>query len=128
LLPHKAKQFISPTAKKLGYSDDLVEDVVMLYWQSVRDALSKPQNISITIADFGVFSVKPWKLDTSMIKNMAVSNNITPTTFTKCVILKQYEDKKETLDKLVLQFADLKLKKESIKEKRYGKDKTNLEE
>jgi len=128
LLPRKAKQFIAPTAKKLGYTEDLVEDVVMFYWQSVRDALNKPANISVTIADFGTFNVKSWKLDNFMIRHQAIIDNTDPTTYLNYAALKQHENRKEIVAKLIAQFAELNLKKEAVKEKRYGKDKTNLEE
>lgn len=120
--PHKAKEFISPTAKKLGYSEDLVEDITTFYWQQVRNKLSNPDSIAINVVSFGTFNVKAWKLDQFIIKYQKIIDHTELDTFQKFAAVKQLEKRKIIIDKLIQQFKELELKKQSVKEKRYGKN------
>lgn len=126
--PHKSKEFIIPTAEKLGYSKNLIEDITSFYWQSVRTALSKPENIGVTVSNFGVFNIKPWKLDQFIIKYQGIVKHTNVDTYMMYASMKQLEKKKLIVDQLIIQLAGLKVKKQSVKEKRYGKDKPDLEE
>lgn len=121
LKPHKAKDFIKPTADALGYSEKMVEDVTTFYWQKVRHKLSNPTSIAITVANFGIFKIKPWKLDQFIVKYQRIVDHTELDTFQKFAAVKQLEKRKVIIDNLVLQFKEQKLKKQSVKEKRYGK-------
>jgi len=121
LLPHKSKEFIKPTADKLGLSEDFVDAVTSFYWQQVKNKLSNPEHIAITVANFGVFSIKPWKLEQFDEKYKRIIKYTDLDTFQKFASVKQLEKRKVIIDKLVDQFKELALKKQSVKEKRYGK-------
>lgn len=125
--PHKSKEFILPTAKKIECSENLVEDITSFYWQTVRTALSKPENVGVTVSNFGVFNIKPWKLDQFIIKYQGIIKHTNVDTYMMYASIKQLEKKKLIVDNLIAQLAELKLKKQSVKEKRYGKDKPALE-
>jgi len=127
LLPRKSKEFIKPTAEKLGCSEQLVDDVRSFYWQQVRNSLSNPNSIGVMIADFGSFNIKPWKLNQFIIKYERIVQNTDLNTFQKFAAVKQLEKKKLIIDKLIEQVAELKLKKQSVKEKRYEKTNKDLE-
>lgn len=128
MLPHKSKKFIAPTAKKLECSENLVEDITSFYWQAVRTALSKPENVGVTVANFGVFSIKPWKLSQFMVKYEGIIKHTKVDTYMMYASIKQLEKKKLIVDNLIAQLAELQVKKQSVKEKRYGKgDKSDLE-
>lgn len=126
--PHKAKEFINPTAEKLECSKNLVEDITSFYWQSVRTALTKPENVGVTIFNFGVFNIKPWKLDQFIIKYQGIVKHTNVDTYMMYASMKQLEKKKLIVDNLIAKLAELKVKKQSVKEKRYGKNKPTLEE
>ena len=128
MLPYKAKEFIVPTANKLECSVSLVEDITSFYWQTVRTTLSNPENVAITVANFGVFKIKPWKLEQFIIKYYGILKHTQIDTYTIYTSMKQLEKKKLIVDNLIAQLAELKVKKQTVKEKRYGKDKPTLEE
>lgn len=128
LLPHKSKEFIKPTADILKQSNLLIEDVTTFYWQQVRFNLSNPTDISINVAYFGSFTVKPWKLDQFILKYQNIVEHTELDTFVKFASVKQLEKRKIILDKLILRLAEYKVKKQSVKDKRYGKGiETSLE-
>ena len=128
MLPYKSKEFIVPTANKLECSVSLVEDITSFYWQTVRTTLSNPKNVAITVANFGVFKIKPWKLEQFIIKYYGILKHTQIDTYTIYTSMKQLEKKKLIVDNLIAQLAELKVKKQTVKEKRYGKDKPTLEE
>lgn len=128
MLPRKAKEFIKPTAEKLGYNQELVEAVTSFYWQQVRHNLSHPKGLALTVSSFGIFSVKPWKLEQFAIKYQGIIDYTELDTFVKFTSVKQLEKRKVYIDKLILELEQLKIKKELIKQKRYGKvDNNNLD-
>lgn len=125
MLPHKAKDFIKLTAEKVGYSETIVEDVTSFYWETVRKTLSNPKSISITIADFGTFTIKPWKLKQFIDKFEGMMKSIELNTFKKYASLKNYQKRKVIVDDLTQQFKDLEVGKQrvinGIYHKKYGK-------
>lgn len=127
MLPRKAKEFIKPTAEKLGCSEQLVDDVRSFYWQQVRSSLSNPDSIGVMVADFGSFNIKPWKLNQFIVKYERIVQNTDLNTFQKFAAVKQLEKKKLIIDKLIEQVAELKQKKQTVKEKRNEKNNKNLE-
>jgi len=127
LLPRKAKEFIKPTAEKLGCSEQLVDDVRSFYWQQVRSSLSNPDSIGVMVADFGSFNIKPWKLNQFIVKYERIVQNTDLNTFQKFAAIKQLEKKKLIIDKLIEQVAELKQKKQTVKEKRNEKNNKDLE-
>ena len=94
MLPYKAKEFIVPTANKLECSVSLVEDITSFYWQTVRTTLSNPENVAITVANFGVFKIKPWKLEQFIIKYYGILKHTQIDTYTIYTSMKQLEKKK----------------------------------
>ena len=121
MLSRKPKDFIKPTAEALGHSEKLVDDITSFYWQQVRYQLSHPTNIALTVANLGMFKIKPWKLDQFVIKYQKIVDHTELDTYQKFAAVKQLEKRKLIIDKLILQVKEQELKKQSVKEKRYGK-------
>lgn len=61
--PKKAKELIPDVSKSLGYSEDLVSDVINYYWQNVRKNMSSLSHSRIHISNLGDFVIKHWKVD-----------------------------------------------------------------
>lgn len=63
LRPKKAKEFIPEVANELGIPSDLVEDVIVYYWQEIRKSLSTLKHSRIHVTNLGDFVTKHWKVD-----------------------------------------------------------------
>jgi hypothetical protein len=66
LHPRKAKEFISDVASELGHTENIVNDVVMYYWQEIRKSLSTLKHQRIHLTNLGDFVIKHWKVDDKM--------------------------------------------------------------
>lgn len=124
MLPRKAKDFIKPTAEELGYSESLVNELVSFYWQEVRNRLSNPDSIKLTIANFGTFNVMSWKVKGILLKYDRVVKYANRGTFQEFASVKQTEKKKFVLEKLLEKLKEVEDKRvlvKKIKEEYYGK-------
>jgi hypothetical protein len=63
LHPRKAKEFIPDVASQLGHPEDVVNDVVMYYWQEIRKSLSTLKHQRVHVTNLGDFTIKHWKVD-----------------------------------------------------------------
>lgn len=118
MLPRKSKEFIKPTAEALGHSEKMVDDITTFYWQQVRNKLSNPTNIALTVANLGVFKIKSWKLNQFIVKYQRIIDHTELDTFQKFAAVKQLEKRKLIIDNLISQFKEQELKKQSVKQKR----------
>lgn len=124
MIPRKAKDFIKPTAEELGYSESLVDDFVSFYWQEVRNKLSNPDSVKITIANLGTFNVMPWKVEGILLKYERVVKYASRDTFHEYASVKQTEKKKFVLEKLIKKLKEVEDKRvlvKKIKEEYHGK-------
>lgn len=62
LRPKKAKEFIPGVAKELQLPVDLVEDVILYYWQEIRKSLSTLSHSRVHLTNLGDFVIKDWKI------------------------------------------------------------------
>ena len=61
--PKKAKHFVPEVTATLDMPEQLVESVVLYYWEEVRKALSSLSHQRIHLTNLGDFYIKHWKLD-----------------------------------------------------------------
>lgn len=61
--PKKAKDFIPDVASELAMPEDLVQEVVMYYWEEVRKSLSSLKHQRVHLTNLGDFVIKHWKID-----------------------------------------------------------------
>lgn len=56
--PKKAKDTAVDTAKELGLSSSMVEDIISFYWKEIRKTLTQAKNNSLIITKVGCFKVR----------------------------------------------------------------------
>lgn len=62
MIPKKSKQFIIPTAEKLGHTPDAVSAVSRYFWKNVHDNLTHLPALRIEVPNLGTFTFKHWAL------------------------------------------------------------------
>jgi DNA polymerase III delta prime subunit len=128
LNPEKPAYFKKLTAEKLGLEEELVKDVVELYWKDVRKAITELQHYAINVEGLGTFLTKPWKLKEMREKFEYMLSKNDGSTFRKMAIKTELEDKVSKIKNLEEGLFKEKTKKQSIKELRHAKaNSTNLE-
>lgn len=129
LNPKKAKTFILPTAKKLNVDSELVENLMDYYWKEVRKALSELKAPRVTIANFGSFRIKSWKLDEQRLKyQYYLDKTVDDMTFATHKIKSDIEKRVNEIDALKVIVLDDAERKQQVKDKRNGKvDNNSLE-
>ena len=127
--PKKAKTFILPTAKKLNVDSELVESLMDYYWKEVRRSLSELKAPRISIANFGTFRIKSWKLDEQRMKyQYYLDKNPDDLTFSRHRIRTDIEQRVSEIDAVKIIVKDDAQRKQQIKDKRNGKvDNQDLE-
>lgn len=68
MLPKKAREFIKPTAEKVGKSEDFVNDLISFFWEDVRRAIVEMRGHILYIPYLGDIKIKPWKLEELIAK------------------------------------------------------------
>lgn len=130
MLPKKPKEFIKPTAEKLNVNEDLVSDLVNFYWKEVRKTLSDLKAPRVTVAKFGYFQLKFWMLpdEKKNYEKYLESLNPNKMTFMKHTLKEDVVQRLNSINKVMAIVEQDKLKKKTVKEKRYAKEtKENLE-
>jgi len=67
LKPIKRKQLVEKTAAQLGINEELVDEIVVNYWDYVRKQMSQVVHTHIYVPNFGTFFVKPKALTAKII-------------------------------------------------------------
>jgi hypothetical protein len=122
LIPKKPDQLIKPVADELGVSEKLVDAVKSFFWKEVRKSITDMRYHSIFIDNLGTFKVKSWKLQELLQKYRDYLNASEGVTFHRMAVRLDIEARILKVEKLIVLLEKEKLKKESVKEKRYGKD------
>jgi nucleoid DNA-binding protein len=130
LVPKKAKDFIPLVAKELGIDQDLVDEIVSVYWKEVRKALSELQGNRVNVVNFGVFATRRHKmLELEKKYSFFVEERKDVKTFRRYAVLKETQSRLDAIRRLLSELEKDKLKKETVKNKRDAeKTKNNLEE
>ncbi len=130
--PKKASEFIKPTAKLTEVSEQLVSDITSFYWKDLRKALVNLTYPKIRVNGLGVFNTKHWKIPeveekyNLYITKLKEHQDKDQMTFQRFAILRDVESRLSKLTELKVMIEDQLIKKEQVKEKRYG-TKQNLD-
>lgn len=124
--PKKASELIKPTAELTGVSEQLVNDITSFYWKDLRKALVNLTYPKIRVDSLGVFNTKHWKIQevedkyNTYINKLKEHQEKNQMTFQRFAILKDVELKLSKITELKVMIEDQLIKKEQVKEKRYG--------
>ncbi len=122
MVPKKSDELIKATADELGLSEKLVSAVKTFYWKDVRKAISDMRYHSLFIENLGTFKVKSWKLEETLKTYTRYTTNMEATTFRRMTIKMETENRMEKIRNLLTLLQDEVTKKQSVKDKRNGKD------
>lgn len=126
--PKKAREFIQPTAEKLGVDSNLVNDLASFFWSDVRKAVVDIKGHNIVIPGLGTMRIKPWKLNelieryqSHVTRHKEKVESGEYISFSRFTIFKEVEAALQKALRIREQIElDMKRKQE-IKQKRHGK-------
>lgn len=127
MIPKKAKDFISITAKKTECTEKTVAAVVNYYWKNVRKEIVEMNNLNVSIINFGTFKVKYWKLDETILKYNNAIKKIDGE-FKKFNVKKKLEERIIVFENIKKQAEERQLKFDNIKKLRDEQSKKNMEQ
>jgi hypothetical protein len=124
MLPKSSKHFIKPTADKLGYDTELVDDAVGFFYKALRKTLVDMKGPNIQVPNFGSFKTKERELPKLLAKYNQHLNILKPETFTQAKIQKELQHKLKKVEALQKQILEEKARKAIfIKEKKERDEK-----
>lgn len=116
-------------ADELGFTEDLVKDVVEIFWQDVRKALTDMEHHAIYIECLGTFKSKEKRLLEALEKYERLYSYNKGDSFRKMAMKTELGSRIQKIKHLLELMNKDKLKKQLIKDKRNGKlNQDNLEE
>lgn len=60
--PKKTREFVKDLSKKLDLDQNMVDDVVQFYWETIRDAIYEPKHCNIYVRGLGTFNIAKKKM------------------------------------------------------------------
>jgi nucleoid DNA-binding protein len=124
LNPKNHKEFIKPTADKLGCSEILVEDAVEFFYGSLQKMMGSLEHQQIEVLNLGTFKVRPKEVDNLIqTQELFLKKMGTPQTMNKMGVKRNVEvtlEKAKALEQKIE--AERTRKKEFMKKKYGGKD------
>lgn len=122
MIPKKANSLYKEITKEFDVSEDLVENLVELYYKTLRKNLSDLSELRINADGLGHFVIKIQKVKTAIPHYEKVLNNHDTSTFGAYHNKKSVEEKLELLKKIDIK-ADKELnKKQTFKDEKYSKN------
>lgn len=129
MVPRKAKDLYAVVAAKMGISEDLVKDAVGIYWSDVRKALTNMEYHAIFVENLGTFKSKEQRLLEALEKYERLYKYNDGENFRKMKMKTELHSRIEKIKRLLSLIEGDKVKKQQIKDKRYGTSTdTNMEE
>jgi hypothetical protein len=128
LVPKKSKDLYKQVAEELGFPEDLVKDVVEMYWQDVRKALTDMKHHAIYVEGFGTFKSKEKRLTEALEEYERLYNNNKGDSFRKMAMKTELGLRIGKIKHLLDLLNKDKHKRQLIKDKRNGNTKQTLEE
>lgn len=120
--PKAAKTLYKEVAKELNIEEEFLRDVVETYWKMIRNLLSTLDYPNIKVTGLGMFRVKVKALEKHRTELEAKLRMITPNTFQKMAMVKDYEEQFSRvlhMEEMILKEHD---KREAKKKLRYGEN------
>jgi nucleoid DNA-binding protein len=122
MIPKKANSLYKEITKEFDVSEDLVENLVELYYKTLRKNLSDLSELRINADGLGHFVIKIQKVKKTIPHYEKVLNNHDTSTFGAYHNKKSVEEKLELLKKIDIK-ADKELnKKQTFKDEKYSKN------
>jgi nucleoid DNA-binding protein len=124
MIPKKANKLYTEITKEFDVSEDLVENLVELYYKTLRKNLSSLSELRINVDGLGHFVVKIQKVKRAIPHYEKVLNNHDTSTFGAYHNKKSVEEKLELLNKINEKIDKELTKKQTFKDEKYSQ--TNL--
>ena len=124
MIPKKANKLYTEITKECDVSEDLVENLVELYYKTLRKNLSSLNELRINVDGLGHFVVKIQKVKRAIPHYEKVLNNHDTSTFGAYHNKKSVEEKLELLNKINEKIDKELTKKQTFKDEKYSQ--TNL--
>jgi nucleoid DNA-binding protein len=124
MIPKKANKLYTEITKEFDVSEDLVENLVELYYKTLRKNLSSLNELRINVDGLGHFVVKIQKVKRAIPHYEKVLNNHDTSTFGAYHNKKSVEEKLELLNKINEKIDKELTKKQTFKDEKYSQ--TNL--
>lgn len=127
--PKKAKTLYNEVATDLNLDENLVKDVLDFYWSSLRKQMTNLTSPRLDVINLGTFEIMPKTLQRCITAYEEYSKMPVPKTFTKYQAYSVIEGRLKRLLEIQQELNSYSEIKQSVIEKRYGKqDQENLEE
>ena len=124
MIPKKANKLYTEITKEFDVSEDLVENLVELYYKTLRKNLSSLSELRTNVDGLGHFVVKIQKVKRAIPHYEKVLNNHDTSTFGAYHNKKSVEEKLELLNKINEKIDKELTKKQTFKDEKYSQ--TNL--
>jgi len=124
MIPKKANKLYTEITKEFDVSEDLVENLLELYYKTLRKNLSSLNELRINVDGLGHFVVKIQKVKKAIPHYEKVLNNHDTSTFGAYHNKKSVEEKLELLNKINEKIDKELTKKQTFKDEKYSQ--TNL--
>ena len=124
MIPKKANKLYTEITKEFDVSEDLVENLLELYYKTLRKNLSGLNELRINVDGLGHFVVKIQKVKKAIPHYEKVLNNHDTSTFGAYHNKKSVEEKLELLNKINEKIDKELTKKQTFKDEKYSQ--TNL--
>ena len=124
MIPKKANKLYTEITKEFDVSEDLVENLVELYYKTLRKNLSSLSELRTNVDGLGHFVVKIQRVKRAIPHYEKVLNNHDTSTFGAYHNKKSVEEKLELLNKINEKIDKELTKKQTFKDEKYSQ--TNL--
>jgi len=121
MIPKKASKLYKEITKEFDVSEDLVENLVELYYKTLRKNLSSLSELRINADGLGHFVIKMQKVKKAIPHYEKVLNNHDTSTFGAYHNKKSVEEKLELLHKINEKVDKELTKKKNFKDEKYSK-------
>jgi len=116
MIPKKPKEIIKQVSEELDMPQTMVDDIVTLYFKSLRKSLSNLEHLNVLLPGLGHFRVRPIGVKKAIKKFESMNNGMTEDTFM------HYHNKKIVLARLEKLYAINDRIAEFIENKKAFKD------
>lgn len=119
--PKNHKEFIKPTADKLGCSEILVEDSVEFFYSHLQKMMGSLEYQQIEVLNLGTFKVRPKEVENLIQSQEHFLKKIgTPQTMNKMGVKRSVEVTLEKAKALEQKIEDERTRKKEFIKKKYG--------
>ena len=121
LIPRKSKDLVPDVAKEMGLDEELVQEVVIAYWEELKKSIVEMRHYNINVYKLGRFKIKRWKLDELIDKYMNIKKYLNPVVFRDYAIIQNADKILEKAINLSIMVQKEDTKKLKVKERKNEK-------